>query len=296
MLVRIEHLSFSYNETQSAPPYALTDVNLEIDDGEYVAIAGHNGSGKTTLLKHLNALLLPTGGDVWVSGLNTRDRGRLTDVRRVMGMVFQDPAAQIIQSTVEEEVAFGPENLGVSPEEIAIRVARALRVSGLEGLGERPCGFLSIGQKQLLSIAAALAMEPRCLLLDEATSMLDWPARVRFIETIEGLHRRGMAVVSVTQDMDEAARAERVIVLSEGRVAMDGPPREILTRVDRLTGLGLEAPSAVRLARKIGETLPGFPCDLFTVSELADEIERMARGKRHRKGLRSHVGAEVKNA
>ena len=296
MLVRIEHLSFSYNEAQRSPSYALTDVNLTIDDGEYVAIAGHNGSGKTTLLKHLNALLLPVEGDVWVSGLNTRERGRLTDVRRVMGMVFQDPTAQIIQSTVEEEVAFGPENLGVSPEEIALRVARALRASGLEGLGERPCGFLSIGQKQLLSIAAALAMEPRCLLLDEATSMLDWPARVRFIETIEGLHRRGMAVVSVTQDMDEAARAERVIVLSEGRVAMDGPPREILTRVDRLAVLGLEPPSTVRLARKIGETLHGFPCDLFTVSELADEIERRAHRKRGRNDPRGRVGAKGKNA
>jgi energy-coupling factor transporter ATPase len=280
-LIEVSQLTFSY-QGMGAP--ALRGVDLSIAEGEYAAIIGPNGSGKTTLLKHLNGLLTPLSGQVLVSGWNSKDHNRLIDIRRTVGMVFQDPSASIIQSTVREEVAFGPENLGVPTGEIEERVARALGAVGLLELKERPCAYLSAGQKQCLAIAAALAMEPRCLLLDEASAMLDDPSRERLMGAVERLNGEGIAVVSVTQDMDEAARAARVIVMSGGRVAMDGTARDVFARGAKLQSLGLGLPRAAEFAARLRETVPGFPLGVLTVSELAGEIEKRFTGRRVRAG------------
>jgi energy-coupling factor transporter ATPase len=280
-LFEVLHLTYSYPDMDSP---ALRGVDVSIAEGEYAAIIGPNGSGKTTLLKHLNALLTPVSGDVLVSGWNTKDHTRLIDIRRTVGMVFQDPSASIIQSTVEEEVAFGPENLGVPAREIEARVARALEAAGLLELRERPCAFLSTGQKQRLAVAAALAMEPHCLLLDEAGSMLDFSSRERLVETVEKLHRKGVAVVSVTQDMDEAARAARVIVMSEGRVAMDGTARDVFARETELGRLKLGLPKPAEFAARLRKTVPGFPLGALALPELAREIEKRVTGRRAHAG------------
>jgi energy-coupling factor transporter ATPase len=282
-LIEVKNLTFSYFDGDRL---ALRGVDISIEEGEYAAIIGPNGSGKTTLLKHLNALLTPESGDVLVFGWNTKDQTRIIDIRKTMGMVFQDPSASIIQSTVEEEVAFGPENLGVPVREIESRVEGALDAVGLLALRERPCAFLSTGQKQLLAIAAALAMEPRCLLLDEATAMLDFSSRERFMVAVGRLNEDGIAVVSVTQDMDEAARAERVIVLSEGRVAMDGTAREVFTRGAELERIKLGRPRAAELAARLRESVPGFPLGVLTLPELAREIEKRSKGRPARAGKR----------
>jgi energy-coupling factor transporter ATP-binding protein EcfA2 len=201
-------------------------------------------------------------------------------------MVFQDPSASIVQSTVEEETAFGPENLGVPHREIESRVSRSLEAVGLLGLRERPCAFLSTGQKQLLAIAAALAMKPRCLLLDEAGAMLDASSRARLLAVVQELNGEGVAVVSVTQDMDEAARAKRVIVMHEGRVAMEGRGSEVFALEADLARVGLGLPKAASFAAKLRESVPDFPAGVTTLSELAREIGRMAGGRRARAAKR----------
>ena len=270
--IRIEGLHYTYQAGTRKPVPALRGIDLTIDAGEYIAVIGANGSGKSTLLRHLNALLLPSMGNVWVANWNTRDPTYLRDIRSTVGMVFQAPDSQIVASTVEEDVAFGLENLGVPENELRQRVEWALSTVGLSELRQRASHLLSAGQKQRLAIAAALAMRPRCLLFDEATAMLDPAGRVQVLDTIRQLHQDGMTIVAATHNMAEAAQAQRVIVLSEGRVALQGHPHFVFAEEAPLQALQLEAPHPTRLARTIAEHVESFPTDVLTVSELIDAV------------------------
>ncbi|MBC7261645.1 MAG: energy-coupling factor transporter ATPase, partial [Chloroflexi bacterium] len=271
-LIRVEGLHYTYQAgTQRSIP-ALRGIDLTIAAGEYVAIIGANGSGKSTLLRHFNALLLPTMGDVWVRGWNTRDTTHLRDIRSTVGMVFQVPDDQIVASIVEEDVAFGPENLGVPEDELRQRVDWALAAVGLTDLRHRASRLLSAGQKQRLAIAAALAMQPHCLLLDEATAMLDPAGQKQVQEILHQLHDNGMTIVSATHNMAEAAQAQRVVVLSEGRIVMQGHPRSIFAQEETLRALQLDIPYPTRMAHRIAAVVRDFPTDVLTVTELAEAL------------------------
>ncbi len=278
--IRIEGLHYTYQTETETPEYVLNGVDLTINTGDYIAIIGANGSGKSTLLRHLNALLVPTLGNVWISGWNTRDSSNVRNIRSIIGMVFQDPETQIAATIVEEDVAFGPENLGVPEDELRNRVDWALSVVGLSGVKDRPSHLLSAGQKQLLAIAGALSMKTGCLAVDEATSMLDPSARSRFIETIDQLHKQGMTIITVTHNMDEAALARRVIVLSEGRIALQGSPGFVFSQAEALKALKLALPAPARLARKIAELEIDFPGNILTISGLLGDIIRHLEQKR----------------
>lgn len=276
-LIRIENLTFVYNSQSEWPIVALRDINLTIGQGEYLAIVGPNGSGKSTLAKHLNALLLPTQGEVWVGGWNTKDPTHIRDIRSTVGMVFQAPETQIVATVVEEDVAFGPENLGVAEEELEKRVAWALDMVDLLPLRKRAPHLLSAGQKQRLAIAGALAMRPRCLVLDEATALLDPSGRAKVLAILRRLREEGVTIVAITHSMSEAAEADRVLVLDNGRIAMEGSPRQVFSQMKALRTLGLDVPPITELAFTLSARLPGFPADLLTVPELVEAVqERMS--------------------
>jgi energy-coupling factor transporter ATPase len=251
---------------------ALRGIDLTIDAGEWVALIGANGSGKSTLLRHLNALLLPTSGCVCVSSWDTRDSAHLRHIRSTVGMVFQVPDSQIVATVVEEDVAFGPENLGIPEGELRQRVDGALETVGLTQQRHRASHLLSAGQKQRLAIASALAMQPRCLLLDEATAMLDPHGRRQLLQTIHRLHGAGMTVVAATHDMAEAAQAQRIVVLSEGRIAQQGDPRAVFRQADTLRDLELDLPQAALLAIEVAAQVPDFAADVLTLAELVDVL------------------------
>lgn len=256
-MIQIVNLSFSYGPNL---PLALGDVNLTIGAGEYLAIVGANGCGKTTLIRHLNALLVPTRGQVLVNGLDTGIPRNRREVRRLVGMIFQSPDNQIVGMTVEEDVAFGPGNLGLPPAELRRRVERSLDMVGLSGLEARAPHTLSGGQKQLLAIAGILAMDPKVIVLDEPTSSLDPAGRRMVHDLLSKLNQAGITIIHVTQDMNEAAQSERVLVMHRGQIAADGPPREVLSRVEWLRTVGLEAPRITQLMdylRKAGLDVDG---------------------------------------
>lgn len=279
-LIRVRNLHFAY-PTGGTPRPALNGIDLDIWPGEYIALIGPNGSGKTTLARHLNALLLPTEGDVWVQGMNTKDPHCRQAIRRTVAMVFQNPDSQIVATVVEEDVAFGPENLGVPEEELRRRVDWALEVVGLSAQRHRAPQHLSGGQKQRLALAGALAMLPRCLVLDEATAMLDPAGRRAVLEIVRELYHRGMTVVAITQDMGEVVWAERVVVMAEGRIVLQGPPREVLAQEERLYALGLDVPPLVRLSRALHARIPDFPDGLLTPAEFVAAVrERVYGGRR----------------
>jgi len=271
-LIRVEGVTFSYRPEDPTAPPALKDISLTIARGEYVAIIGHNGSGKSTLARHLNALLVPTRGDVWVGPWNTRDAHSRRDVRRTVGMVFQVPDNQIVATTVEDDVAFGPENLGVPEEELAVRVREALETVGLWEERRRPPHQLSAGQKQRLAIAGVIAMRPECLVMDEATSLLDPQGRADLLATLRRLHAAGTTIVAITHHMAEATEADRVIILEAGRIALEGTPREVFARAEALERLGLDVPPVSALANALHRRRPDFPAGLLTVSELANAV------------------------
>jgi energy-coupling factor transporter ATPase len=274
-IINIKGLGYYYKKEGKVPEYVLDGIDLSIGEGEYVAVIGANGSGKSTLLKHMNGILIPARGDVWVSGLNTRDPLNMREIHGTVGMVFQDPEAQIVATIVEEDAAFGPENLGVPREEIRRRVDWALDTVGLWGLKDRPSHLLSAGQKQQLAIASALSMKTKCLVLDEASSMLDPSYRLKILDTISRLHSQGITIVSATHNMDEAAMAQRVIVLSKGRVAMEGSPVSVFTYgKDKLKSLKLGLPVALRIAMKIAEFKKHFPVDILSATELVEEVSK----------------------
>lgn len=287
-LIVCEDLRFSYAAApESGPPPAassgtgevLRGISLRIDAGEHVAIVGPNGSGKSTLARHFNALLRPTAGRVRVAGLDTRDAAHVRAIRGTVGMVFQHPESQMVATIVEEDVAFGPENLGVPHAELRARVREALELVGMWGARERPPHLLSAGQKQRVAIAAVLAMRPACVVLDEATAMLDPEGREAVAGIVGELRRRGTAVVTITHLMNEAARADRIVVLAGGAILLDGPPRRVFARADLLRDVGLDLPPVTAVAARVREHVPEFPIDVLSVDELAAAVAARAGGR-----------------
>ena len=275
-VIRFENVHFTYpgDETES-----LCGIDLEIEEGSFVAVLGHNGSGKSTLAKHMNAILVPSEGKVTVNGIDTADEERLIDIRRSVGMVFQNPDNQIVANVVEEDVAFAPENLGVPSEEIRQRVDNALKAVDMYEFVTHAPHLLSGGQKQRIAIAGVIAMEPDCIVLDEATAMLDPIGRQEVLSTIHRLNReKGITVILITHHMNEAEDADRVIVMDDGKVAMDGTPKEVFTQVDHLRAMGLTAPDTVDLLDRLRKDGLDVPLDALTVEECADAITRAVAG------------------
>ena len=273
-ILKTDNLTYTYPGDEENPPtLALSGVTLSVARGSFVVVLGHNGSGKSTFAKTLNAVLLPGGGTVWVDGMDTKDDALLLEIRRRIGMVFQNPDNQIVANVVEEDVAFAPENLGVPAEEIRRRVDNALEAVGMTEFTLHAPHLLSGGQKQRVAIAGVLAMEPECIVLDEATAMLDPRGRREVLNVIEGLHReRNITVVLITHHMNEAEHADRVIVMNDGRVAMDGTPREVFSRAEELADMGLAVPDTVALLRALREDGADVPVDAITVEECAEAI------------------------
>ncbi|HHW15312.1 MAG TPA: energy-coupling factor transporter ATPase [Firmicutes bacterium] len=273
VLLRAERLTHVYETRGGEQLRALDQLDLEIGAGEFVAIVGRNGSGKSTLAKHFNALLLPTEGRVLVAGLDTAVPDNLWTVRQMVGMVFQNPDNQIVATTVEEDVAFGPENLGRPSAEIAARVEEALRAVDMWDFRRHAPHRLSGGQKQRVAIAGVIAMRPRCIVLDEPTAMLDPGGRREVLATIGRLNREeGHTVVLITHFMEEAAQADRVVVMAGGRIVLQGPPHQVFQETDRLRQLHLDIPPMAQLAGKLRAAGWPVPADALTVEELAERI------------------------
>lgn len=270
--IRVVGLHYTYSPHGAAPIEALRGIDLEIRRGEFLAIVGHNGSGKSTLAKCLNGLLLPTQGEVWVEGRNTAQAEALLDIRAMVGLVLQNPDNQIVSSVVEEEVAFGPENLGLPHEELRRRVDQALQDAGLWELRERDPQTLSAGQKARLAIASILAMRPACLVLDEATALLDPLSRREVLALVHRLHAEGLAIVLITHHMEETLAAERVLVLEQGRIALEGTPRKVFAQPERLLALGLDLPPAAAIAWGLRRRGLPLPQDILTAEELAQAV------------------------
>ena len=273
-IIKVEHLAYTYPGMDDMPGVAVfEDMNLTVEEGTFVAILGTNGCGKSTLAKHFNSILLPTGGKVWVCGLDTSDEDRLMQVRRNVGMVFQNPDNQIVANVVEEDVAFGPENLGIASPEIRHRVDKALKQVGMYEYREHAPHLLSGGQKQRIAIAGVIAMEPKCIVLDEPTAMLDPRGRREVIDTVSRLNKeKGITVVIITHHMDEAAKADRVVVLHKGRVAADGSPKAVFSQVELLHDLGLAAPETVELCDALNREGFHLPLDALSVEECAKKL------------------------
>ncbi|GAC1455503.1 MAG: energy-coupling factor transporter ATPase [Candidatus Limnocylindrales bacterium] len=277
-LIQVDSVSVSYPTPGSGLVPALREISLDVWRGEWLAIIGHNGSGKSTLAKLFNGLVIPGRGTVTVDGLSTRDPAELRRIRQIVGMVFQNPDNQLVATIVEEDIAFGPENLGLPRQEIEARVAEAMRIVEIEALRSRAPHQLSGGQKQRVAIAGVLAMRPSCVILDEATAMLDPSGRAEVLDTASALHRQGVTIVSITHFMSEVPRADRVIVLSEGRVALTGTPRELFAMPERLRALELDVPQVTEIAERLGERGYDVGVVPLTVPELADAFAaRMLR-------------------
>ena len=278
-IIKFENVSFVYDtdeEEQAEPKPALTDINLEIEKGEFVAVLGHNGSGKSTLAKLCNAIFEPTSGKVTVKGIVADSEEKADEIRRIVGMVFQNPDNQIVATIVEDDVAFGPENLGVEPKEIRRRVDEALKSVNMYEFRHREPHKLSGGQKQRVAIAGVIAMQTECIVLDEPTAMLDPMGRAEVMQTVKRLNKEmGITVVLVTHFMDEAVQADRVIVMDSGRIVMNGKPREIFSRVDALRSHGLDVPQSTELCHRLG-----IKEGVLSVDECVDELARLLGGAR----------------
>ena len=272
--IRAEHLQYQYPGVDNTPGISVfKDLSLTVEAGSFVAILGGNGCGKSTLAKHMNAILLPGGGAVYVNGMDTRKEELLLKIRRAVGMVFQNPDNQIVANVVEEDVAFGPENLGVASPEIRRRVDQALKQVGMYEFRDHAPHLLSGGQKQRVAIAGIIAMEPDCIVLDEPTAMLDPRGRREVMDTVLRLNReKQITVVLITHHMDEAARAQRVVVLHKGSVAADGSPREVFSQVDLLHELGLAAPETVELCSELNKHGFDLPLDQLDTEECAQTL------------------------
>ena len=272
-IIKTENLRFTYAEAWEVNPLVLDGVSLDIEAGSFVAVLGHNGSGKSTLAKTFNGILLPCGGRVYVAGMDTQDENQLLAIRSTVGMVFQNPDNQIVANVVEEDVAFAPENLGVPSQEIRRRVDDALAAVGMSEFVRHAPHLLSGGQKQRIAIAGVLAMEPACIVLDEATAMLDPVGRREVLSAVHRLNReKGITVVLITHHMNEAEDADRVVVMDDGRVALDGTPREVFTQVDALRSMGLTVPDTVDLLDRLRKDGLDVPLTALTVEACADAI------------------------
>ena len=272
--IRVEHLAYTYPGVEDTPGVAVfQDLNLTIEEGSFVAVLGGNGCGKSTLAKHFNAILLPCGGKVWVCGMDTSADDRIIPIRRNVGMVFQNPDNQIVANVVEEDVAFGPENLGIAGPEIRNRVDKALKQVGMYEYREHAPHLLSGGQKQRIAIAGIIAMEPKCIVLDEPTAMLDPRGRREVMETISRLNvQKGITVVLITHHMEEAAQAERVVVLHKGSIAADGTPEEVFAQVELLHDIGLAAPDTVELCYELNQCGFSLPLNALNIEDCAQAL------------------------
>ena len=272
--IRVENLKYEYPGVDDTPGVRVfEDLSLEIKEGSFVAILGSNGCGKSTLAKHFNSILLPSGGKVYVCGLDTSNEDLLLRVRRTVGMVFQNPDNQIVANVVEEDVAFGPENLGIASPEIRNRVDQALKQVGMYEFRAHAPHLLSGGQKQRIAIAGVIAMEPKCIVLDEPTAMLDPKGRREVVETVLRLNReKGITVVLITHHLDEAAKAQRVVVLHKGKVAADGTPKQVFSQVQLLHDLGLAAPDTAELCFALNSEGFSLPLDALDTEECAQAL------------------------
>lgn len=270
-MIRIENLTFEYMAGEDeAPVRAIDDVSLNVEKGSFVAIIGRNGSGKSTLAKNLNGLLLPSGGTVYVKNWDTRDEAHIWDIRQSAGMVFQNPDNQLVSSIVEDDVAFGPENLGVEPEEIRRRVDKALESVNMGRYKKKAPHNLSGGQKQRIAIAGVVAMKPECIIFDEPTAMLDPRGRSEIMEIIRELHDEGITVILITHFMEEAVQADRIVIMDNSRILLDGTPAEIFSQEEMLREVNLEVPMAVELAGKLRKRGVKIPYDVITSEGLVE--------------------------
>lgn len=275
-MIKAENVSYKYQNQTGKDHFALKNINIEVKEGEFIAILGHNGSGKSTFAKHLNALLLPTEGVVYINGMDTRESKYLWDIRQTAGMVFQNPDNQIVATIVEEDVAFGPENLGLDPKLIRKRVDEALLTVDMFEFRKHSPHLLSGGQKQRVAIAGILAMKPRCIILDEPTAMLDPSGRKEVIETITKLNKEeNITIVLITHYMDEAVNADRIYVMEDGHIVMEGTPKEIFSKVDEIKKLGLDVPQVTELAHILIKEGIDLPKDILTVDEMVVELCRL---------------------
>lgn len=274
-IIEFQNVSFRYDSEEEGVqlPLVAENLNLQIHEGEFVAILGHNGSGKSTLAKLTNAILLPTNGKVLVDGMDTSDEDLKIKIRQTVGMVFQNPDNQIVATIVEEDVAFGPENLGVEPKEIRRRVDESLKAVGMYEFRKREPHRLSGGQKQRVAIAGIIAMLPRCIVLDEPTAMLDPRGRQEVMSTMLKLNREmGMTVVFITHFMDEAVQADRVVVMDDAKIMMDGKPKEVFKQVERLEEIGLDVPQPTKLAQLLRQEGYDLPDDILDVDECIEKL------------------------
>ncbi len=279
MLIQAKALRFAYPSEEMTPEEVLCGIDLALEKGSFTAILGHNGCGKSTFAKHCNALLLPTGGQVLVAGMDTAEEDRRLDIRRTVGMVLQNPDNQLVSTIVEEDVAFGPENLGVEPQEIRRRVDAALTAVGMYEYREHAAHKLSGGQKQRVAIAGVLAMKPDCLVLDEPTAMLDPQGRAEVMDTVHRLNReQGMTVVLITHYMEEAVQADRVVVMDSGHVIADGTPREVFSRVQALREVALDVPQPTELCDRLRRQGIDLPEGVLTEEECIEVLARVMEG------------------
>ena len=277
-LIAFRDVSFEYNHDggEEEPVAVLHHIDFRVTEGDFVAVLGHNGSGKSTLAKHINAILQPTSGIVYVDGIDTSDDEMIFNIRRKAGMVFQNPDNQLVATVVEEDVAFGLENIGTEPAEIRRRVDESLKEVGMYEFREHAPHQLSGGQKQRVAIAGILAMRPKCIVLDEPTAMLDPRGRREVLKTIKTLNREhGTTVIYITHFMDEAVEANRVIVIDNGSILLDGTPKQVFSHVDKLKSIGLDVPQATELCYELRKAGVPMPEDVLTVEECAVELEKL---------------------
>ena len=285
-MIQVDHIKFDYirrdeQDNVVAVENAIRDVSFTVAPGEFVAILGHNGSGKSTLAKHMNALLVPEEGTIWVDSIDTKDKEMIWDIRQRVGMVFQNPDNQIVYNVVEEDVGFGPENLGVPTPEIWQRVGSALEKVGMSKYRKKSPNNLSGGQKQRVAIAGILAMKPKCIVLDESTAMLDPIGRREVLEAVRELNKKEhITVLWITHYMEEVIEADKLIVMNQGEIVLEGTPRQIFSQVEQLKAYHLDVPQVTMLAHELRKTGLDIPADILSVDELADAVMKLAGGGR----------------
>lgn len=273
-IVKIDNISFEYSQ-ENIQSKALDELNLDIKRGEFVVIIGHNGSGKSTLSKNLNAILKPTKGNIFINDMNTKDDSKLWNIRQSAGMVFQNPDNQIVATVVEEDVAFGPENLGIRPDEIKQRVEESLKSVGMYGFKDKAPHLLSGGQKQRVAIAGIIAMKPECIIFDEPTAMLDPSGRKEVMNTINRLNKEeNITIIHITHFMEEAVDADRIVVMEKGKIVLQGKPKEVFIHVDKLKKLGLDVPFMTELTYELRKEGIDMKADILTVDEMVMNLCR----------------------
>ena len=272
-MIECKNVVFKYSTGEEIEKLAIDGLNLEVNEGEFLVVLGHNGSGKSTVAKHMNALLVPTEGTVIVNGLDTSDENNVWDIRATAGMVFQNPDNQLVATIVEEDVAFGPENLGVPPEEIRKRVYDALEKVGMSEYKKHAPHLLSGGQKQRVAIAGILAIQPKCIIFDEPTAMLDPSGRREVMENIKELNKKhGITVILITHYMDEAAEADRVVVMDKGKLILDGKPRDVFSNVEKMKSIGLDVPQVTELSYELQKAGINIDTRILDVNEMVNAI------------------------